>query len=300
MTNIFNYFDKVILAETLNDKTKSKFEIIENKEDLTNLINTDYSEAFRNYKNGNIIYRGARNYFKNANDIAIIITPGIRVSKEIPNLYTILLSEIFDSWKGYPKRNRSHICTYSYSIADGFSAGHAQKKGPSLTYIVFPKNGAKIGVCSEDDIWVSFSNNLDQDASEAVDSVFFLLASVFNDKIDRNIFNDKNETIQLFKDFDQKFNTLDLNEFLAKNKKYKICKEYVKFVKNKQNNSFKDFFGKNKEPISSDILGFLEFNIFSTKGFKLENVNSFNSNKNSEVWFEGPALYVPVGNKNLI
>ena len=173
MANIFNYFDKVILAETLNDKTKSKFEIIENKEDLTNLINTDYSEAFRNYKNGNIIYRGARNYFKNANDIAIIITPGIRVSKEIPNLYTILLSEIFDSWKGYPKRNRSHICTYSYSIADGFSAGHAQKKGPSLTYIVFPKNGAKIGVCSEDDIWVSFSNNLDQNASEAVDSVFF-------------------------------------------------------------------------------------------------------------------------------
>ena len=68
MSNIFNYFDNVILAETLNDKTKSKFEIIENKEDLTNLINTDYSEAFRNYKNGNIIYRGARNYFKNAND----------------------------------------------------------------------------------------------------------------------------------------------------------------------------------------------------------------------------------------
>ncbi|NCC70939.1 hypothetical protein EOM09_05135 [bacterium] len=300
MSNIFNYFDNVILAETLNDKTKSKFEIIENKEDLTNLINTDYSEAFANYKNGNIIYRGARNYFKNANDIAIIITPGIRVSKEIPNLYTILLSEIFDSWKGYPKRNRSHICTYSYSIADGFSAGHAQKKGPSLTYIVFPKNGTKIGVCSEYDIWVSFSNSLDQDASEAVDSVFFLLATVFNDKIDRNIFNDKSETIQLFKDFDQKFNTLDLNEFLAKNKKYKICKEYVKFVKNKQNNSFKDFFGKNKEPISSDILRFLEFNIFSTKGFKLENVNNFNSNKNSEVWFEGPALYIPIGNKNLI
>ena len=57
MSNIFNYFDKVILAETLNDKTKSKFEIIENKEDLTNLINTDYSEAFRNYKNGNIRWK---------------------------------------------------------------------------------------------------------------------------------------------------------------------------------------------------------------------------------------------------
>ena len=62
------------------------------------------------------------------------------------NVYNLLFSNL-PSWSSYPKRNKSIICTTSKFVAlDSYGVPHR----------IFPFNGAKIGVCPEDDIWNSF------------------------------------------------------------------------------------------------------------------------------------------------
>ena len=71
-----------------------------------------------------------------------------RRSLDNPNHYTKLLSAGgLDSWKNYPPRDRSTICT----TAD---TGESNEYGD--TYVVFPENGTKIGICPSYDLWGSF------------------------------------------------------------------------------------------------------------------------------------------------
>jgi len=63
------------------------------------------------------------------------------------NYYNLLLSNL-PSWKKYPPRNRSLICSLDYHSAENY--GDAQ--------YVFPVDGSKVGVCPEADIWLSFQN----------------------------------------------------------------------------------------------------------------------------------------------
>ena len=68
-----------------------------------------------------------------------ILTPGERVSQNTNNIYTTLFSDILPSWKDYPPRNKSFICTSDYSTALAF--------GQPYSYVVLPKNGTNIGIC---------------------------------------------------------------------------------------------------------------------------------------------------------
>jgi hypothetical protein len=70
-----------------------------------------------------------------------------RISANTANYYTLLLDS-FESWNNYPNRSRSLICT----SLKGFN--NASEYGS--VFIVLPCDGAKIGVCSDNDIWVSF------------------------------------------------------------------------------------------------------------------------------------------------
>jgi hypothetical protein len=72
-----------------------------------------------------------------------------RKSRYTTNHYTKLMDTL-PSWKSYPKRSQSIICTTSPRRAKEF--------GPS--FYILPLNGAKIGVCPEYDLWESFKNAL--------------------------------------------------------------------------------------------------------------------------------------------
>ena len=63
------------------------------------------------------------------------------------NYITLLIDYILPSWKNYPKRSKSLVCSSSKSISWGYG---------NKAYVVFPYNNAKIGVCSEVDLWESF------------------------------------------------------------------------------------------------------------------------------------------------
>lgn len=112
------------------------------KEDALKLLNTKHNDA---YKSKSHLYRGI-----SGSTLPFLYTnPQIgepRQSANTYNYYTLIMDNS-SMWRSFPKRSRSLICTtdedYSYSYG--------------RPYIVYPENGAKIGVCPTDDIWGAFS-----------------------------------------------------------------------------------------------------------------------------------------------
>jgi hypothetical protein len=70
-----------------------------------------------------------------------------RKSANTSNQYTLLMSNL-PSWKRYPRRDESLICSTARTLAGGYGKLH----------LVLPFNGAKIGVCDSYDLWDSFVN----------------------------------------------------------------------------------------------------------------------------------------------
>jgi len=141
--NILKQLDGI--TEAVDKKKSIEFDEL-NLSKLKQLLSTNYSDAYDGFKKGYRIYRGCRTSY---GSIAIL-KPGKRKSENTYNYYTILMSEVFDSWKQFPKRNSSFICSSSFSYADSYA-------GNGLIYYVFPENGANIGICPDTDIWDSFS-----------------------------------------------------------------------------------------------------------------------------------------------
>ena len=68
-----------------------------------------------------------------------------RMSANTRNYYTVWMDND-KSWKGYPKRSKSLICSTAYSKANSFGEAH----------IIIPADKNLIGVCTEADLWESF------------------------------------------------------------------------------------------------------------------------------------------------
>ena len=231
----------------------------------------------------NYIYRGTKRKYLNKEDFAVEVTPGIRISKDgVPNLYTILLSEILDSWKKFPKRNRSHICSLDGDNASSYG---------DYLYYVLPKNGTKIGVCPYGDIWDSFNSTYNQTAESLVLMIckIFMIVLEQSNYVIVNALKDASSTIHLFEAFDKKFDEFNeeeqrqhfINKFVDIYD-HTLMLDYINFVENDNNNK-------------SDFMKFLERKIFNTKGFSVKSLYNIDSlmGDDREVWFEGPALYIP-------
>jgi len=110
------------------------------KEEALNLIKTKCKKMFGS---GIKIYRGVDN-----EDDFLFSDPrkGVeRKSANTGNYYTWLMDHL-SSWTEYPRRSYSLICATSKSISENFG----------YPFYVFPFDGAKIGVCSEEDLWGGF------------------------------------------------------------------------------------------------------------------------------------------------
>lgn len=119
-----------------------------------------FSDAIKSFKDGNnVMMRGLQVSFMGGypdtgdyrGDYAYIQPSKYerRSAYASGNHYTLLLDNL-PSWKKYPKRSRSVICS-----TDRWKAN--EYKGSGL-YYVLPKNGAMIGVCPRTDIFESFSD----------------------------------------------------------------------------------------------------------------------------------------------
>lgn len=91
----------------------------------------------------NYIYRG----IGNTNFSAGFVQPSKynRKSAYTINTYTTLFDNL-PSWQKYPKRSKSIVCTTRLHYSSNFGN----------SYVIFPKEGSKIGICPDADIWTSF------------------------------------------------------------------------------------------------------------------------------------------------
>ena len=71
-----------------------------------------------------------------------------RVSYNTYNYYTLIMDNS-SAWKKYPKRSESVIASMN------------KKCGIKYPMRVLPKNGSRIGICSNVDLWFSFENSFD-------------------------------------------------------------------------------------------------------------------------------------------
>jgi len=150
MNSIFNEMDNIVLSEEAGKPIKTKQ--IKTLNALEKLVNGEYSEAFEKALNRICIFRGCHDDDPAIGHEYVIATPGLRKSQNTTNEYTMLMSDILPSWKEYPKRNRSFICTNSIDCVVDYV------RNLEDAFLILPKNGAKIGVCSEHDLWFSFKN----------------------------------------------------------------------------------------------------------------------------------------------
>lgn len=149
--NIFATIDSIIAATAQYDGRThvSRYKQLTDEECLTLLASSDYSDAVKNAKRSVYIYRGDMSI---TSQYPLLATPGIRVSENTSNVYTFLMSTFLPSWRNYPKRNRSFVCTNSLYKAESYAYDD------DSVFCLFPKNNTKIGVCFETDIWDSFIN----------------------------------------------------------------------------------------------------------------------------------------------
>lgn len=126
------------LARILNEGRSHKIRL---KEALDILDKRCQQSIHQNWR----LYRGVDiNY-----DIYYIDPRGKeRISPYAQNNYYNLFFSNVESWAKYPKRNQSLIG--STSMADAAHFGEM--------FLLFPEDGAKIGICPRRDIWDSFEN----------------------------------------------------------------------------------------------------------------------------------------------
>ena len=212
------------------------------------LLLKNCKQAIKAYKNGYPLFRGVNNP---NNYLYIDPKKGIRRStSNIPNYYTYILSNAKE-WKAYPKRSRSLICVTELSSAESYGD----------PYIVFPYDGAKLGICEDTDIWHSFKN---------VDNVSIFLRQV-NSVFDNvhGSHGDYDKSFKAFKDACKKVDNTYSDDLKEVNRYFMSFKrfEYT-------GNFYKDL-----------------CKVFSTDGFKLAKVGN-DLGAYHEVWTDSECIMI--------
>lgn len=235
MTKVLNDINTIIARiKPGGEENKIKYELLNDREKIKQLLSGQFKTAWNKYSKENVaIWRGTKSY--RYGDIAVL-TPGTRISQNVNNCYTRLMSDILPSWKDYPKRSRSFICTTSSHTATMYATGKV--------YLVLPENGAKIGVCPMEDIWDSFNQNLNFDLSS--------FASGVRQILERALDKSPTEIIDLFatgsdKDIIEAFNLATI--FIRKTKvATDMVQYYRRYLRLDKNLSFLDLIENKLNP----------------------------------------------------
>lgn len=194
-----------------------------------------YDSKIKNYMSNIEIYRHI-NYF---DDEYGIVDPSKfeRESAYASHNYYTLLFDNLPSWKGWPKRSKSIVCTTSSDQA----FNRASFSGAA--YEVHPKKGSKIAVCPAEDIWFSFID-VERNIGNLNDLNRLLYYNLFeeNDISTYNEMLDYDITIDELKDnmheedyFSEGFNIL----FFDIKKNEKIITGYLNRILDPDKNGFK-------------------------------------------------------------
>ena len=196
----------------------------------------------------------------------------LRKSANTTNYYTMLFDHILPSWKDYPDRSRSWICTSSHYYASGYGS----------TYYVFPIGNPNLGVCPRRDIWGSFTPRFGSLPGFNVMLV----------KISKILKVPRGATVERINNLFDKINELSdeyIDDVLCKkfnDSNYGNIGNSSRFMKGfieyrKRGGSFIDYVDKEMSP--------------SENNFHLISLDEYASNyglDDNEIWFSGPSYFV--------
>lgn len=128
---------KTILGESIEKRTIRE-------DELPELLNGKYIEAWNLWKRGIRLYRG--HTFFNEKIAEVNPQRGERVSIDGNNIYTVFLGYL-PSWEKWPARSHSLIFTNCRSVAEDYGSG---------LYIVLPENSAQIVIAPTSDVLTDF------------------------------------------------------------------------------------------------------------------------------------------------
>lgn len=183
------------------DEVRGKYKIELESETAVDIAREDYLTYFTLYDNPPIyrgVFRGSGNVNFDTVQVAYPSKVG-RVSANTSNEYTVLMSGL-PSWKNYPKRSHSFICSTSYETAMTYASTKA-----GLYAVVLPES-FRLGVCADGDIWESFLYMNEQLGIEIVDSAGdafnYMITKITGFDADRNTtIYDLQSAFQKFQDF---------------------------------------------------------------------------------------------------
>ena len=234
----------------LNEKRTSSI----TEDQFLKLLELNCSDILNKYKQKqNVILRG---YLSSIKYGYIDPTKSIRKSQyAINNYYTVLLDELLPSWKNMPKRSKSVICTNNADKSNRYGQ----------TFVVFPYNGSKIGICKNEDIWFSF--NIHHNLNELNQFLEFVIQSKY-----------------IKKGWDDKETLLKIFDALDEMKKNKESASIIKFAtyfydpfEKSNHKSFLSFLSDEMNPSKNG------FENLTTKNYALRDYSN-------EIWIEGECL----------
>lgn len=278
--------EKILIAASLNENTRSKYIYLDgdddNKISIENikkeLLSPKYSQAVEAYKNGHRIYRGQK---RQEGHFGAIVIPGTRKSQDNANVYTKLMSEILPSWKDYPRRDRAAICSNNYEYAKKFSA--------IAPFVIFPQNNTKIGLCPRYDIWVSFPRIQEKHCYRLSGFGNFLIdfiSIILNMEIDivEDLFlQDKATILDIFEKVNVKSRQL-----------YQKIRNDETYNPFKKKHEILQYLFNNIGSGSFDLISLLDEYLMNPdeNNFRLVDIGDIPVSGNNELWFEGQHLMI--------
>ena len=268
--------------EFLAEAKPKIIEIKDNKklaEMLMENVNHEFLKTWANNdKKINYLFRGSSTTYKRTIVRTSINEKTPRKSANTSNEFTLLQSNLLPSWKDWPKRNQSFVCTNDFNRATDYSWGGA-------VYMVFPFNDPDIAICPAKDIWFSFKSLNHSDIDEFNDWLNQIRSYLYDEEklkiSDMDTINDLKEFIKCYNE-----NLPLIEKFLNKKLTYQgiiDLKNAIGLPSLKSKDLLKtlnDVFDPNKNEFKK--VKFSEF----WKQKKL------NTNPGHECWFSGTAIFL--------
>lgn len=221
---------------------------------LQESLSPTYNWYFKTFPDEPAVYRGSRGQAD-----SYLVYPAVvgRKSANTTNEYTLLMSN-HPTWKKFPRRDSSIICTTNKKMASGYGRAYA---------VILPKP-FKLGVCPAEDLWESF------DLSSLGFSYLDRLSSVINRYITKNL--------------GQKVTYQKLVDAINS---YKIGDAYPAAEPNALQYIYNTAEETSQSPVDviMDILSPTNFTL-ATKPSDLKNLNF----TNREVWTSNTCLMIPI------
>ena len=248
--------------------TESKIESL-SEDEFKTLLNTDYSQAYEQFKRGNILYRGYGSM-----DIGFNRFQPLRGRESINtnNFYTLIMNND-PRFSEFPKR--SVIVSSNRNTAMSFSSDDH-----SLA-IIFPKNGTRLGMCNAPDIWRAKPIELAGNQSVGFYEIGRLIARLYKWLgTSPAIITEYEEMLEMQNKFEA-MKKEDNDEFVVAMSHLRNYLENYNF----KNELIEDIIEKGPKGL---------YELINTSPFKLFNVSNMKLKENNEVWFDEEYLAISV------